>query len=301
MSAKRETRNAKHILTMLLVAGVAMLVTGAAFLVPQGSSSSSSGTPAGSPYQVQYNSNNTFAATEAFQFNAVSNHLVVSNNAAAGGAMLKLAGTSTKVFSMEMETGTNRFRSDAHILFDMGPVGTFTLKTNSFAPPQNNSTQLGSKGTQWSESWGAFFGADATNANPVITKPANSNAVPVTNITGVVEMATATPIFWNANFANSFSISNRVTAATTIVITNTSQEQEIMGRVIGEASGGSARVITVVANLGTLVANLDTYGTALATSAAFTLTNGNAVTFYWTIGKRNGTNVAEFVSRQYAF
>lgn len=141
----------------------------------------------------------------------------------------------------------------------------------------------------------------ATNANAVRLQVANSNAFFVTNILGVVEKAVASVIELNANDANEFVISNRVTAATTLVVTNTAPGQEISITIVGEASGGTSRVITVIPQLGHLVADLDTFGTALATSTSFTLTNGNAAEINAKINKVRGTNIFTKVSRQYAF
>jgi hypothetical protein len=105
----------------------------------------------------------------------------------------------------------------------------------------------------------------------------------------------------DANHGNQFSITSRVAAATSVILTNTAEGQDIEFTILGEASGGSSRVITVIPQLGQLVANLDTFGTALATSFSFTLTNGNAAEVSTRIRKLNGTNIASVVSRQFSF
>jgi hypothetical protein len=84
-------------------------------------------------------------------------------------------------------------------------------------------------------------------------------------------------------------------------MTNGSRGQEMSVAILGEASGGTSRTITIVPQLGHLVANLDTFGSALATSFSFTLTNGNAGEISSSIRRLNGTNVMGIVTRQFAF
>jgi hypothetical protein len=116
-----------------------------------------------------------------------------------------------------------------------------------------------------------------------------------------VHKSSTSPIELDANAAAWFSVTNRITAATTVVFTNTSDGQEISVILLGEISGGTSRIVTLVPQLGHLVADLDTFGAPLATSSSFTLTNGNAVEINWRVARLNGTNIAGKVSRQYAF
>jgi hypothetical protein len=140
----------------------------------------------------------------------------------------------------------------------------------------------------------------STNGSHHYSKAVGSNAVNVTNIVGQVELTAAAVLILNANVSHRYSIS-RVTQPTTLVFTNTAFGQEISVTILGEASGGAARVITLVPQLGHLVSDLDTYGTALALTTSFTLTNGNAAEISWAIDRLNGTNIAKKVSQQFTF
>lgn len=148
-----------------------------------------------------------------------------------------------------------------------------------------------------------------TNNNNVQLTVANSNAIPVTNIFGLVERGSATPAYIVCSLVNNVVITNRVTAATAITFLDTSVGQEYSVIVPGEIAGGTSRVITLTAGGvgGTnLIANMDVFGTALAFTMTFTLTNGNAAEINGRVSRVHisgaaPTNVVSFVSRQYAF
>lgn len=128
-----------------------------------------------------------------------------------------------------------------------------------------------------------------------------TNNVAVTNLFGIAHQSSAAVIEIDANDSHDWVITNRITAATTLVITNTADGQDISIRVIGEASGGTDRTLTLVPQLGHLIADEDDYSQALATSSSLTLTNGNAVEISWAVRRMNGTNVAGKISRQFKF
>jgi hypothetical protein len=71
------------------------------------------------------------------------------------------------------------------------------------------------------------------------------------------------------------------------------------GVVIGNAS--TSYTVTTIPNTGILVANLNDFSAALATSVSETLTNGNALEWSAKIHRVNGTNVMGYVSRQFKF
>lgn len=126
--------------------------------------------------------------------------------------------------------------------------------------------------------------------------------VNVTNLVGIVETNYAAVMVINANEINEYSVTNRASAAnTSLILSNTAPGQTITAHLIGEIAGGTSRTVTMIANLGQLVANMDTYGSALATSMTVTLTNGNALEISDRIMKQNGTNIHKIVTRQYAF
>jgi len=126
-------------------------------------------------------------------------------------------------------------------------------------------------------------------------------SVSVTNIVGLLHKAAASVIEIDANSAHSVSVTSRVSAATSIVMTNTADGQELNVTVLGEASGGTSRVVTVIPHTGQLAANLDDYSVALAANVSFTLTNGNAVEISDKVDRINGTNVHKIVTRQFKF
>ncbi len=148
-----------------------------------------------------------------------------------------------------------------------------------------------------------FLAWKATNANMAVISVVNSNAVNVTNIIGISQKANVTPSFFDANFAQQFVITNRITAATTLVLTNTEQGQEISIVLPGEVSGGTSRTVTIVGHGGgsAAIANMDTFGTAMAASMVITLTNGNAVEINARVSRLLQSNVTAVVTRQFAF
>lgn len=184
--------------------------------------------------------------------------------------------------------------------------GTVTLNGGFSAASGTFSGNLGVAGT---ESVATLQATNpiillSTNANNIYLQSSQSNSTIFTNYFGKINKASASVVVIEGsgpNAAGTFVITNRITAATTLVFTNTFSGSDLYVRMIGEASGGSSRTITLIPNLGHLVANLDTFGTALATSSSFTLTNGNAVDISWKVDRMNGTNVAGVVTRQYSF
>jgi hypothetical protein len=149
----------------------------------------------------------------------------------------------------------------------------------------------------------------ATNGNNVVFKPANSNAIPVTNIWGQIESGSAATLFLDCNLAQNLIVTNRITAATTIVATNISPGQQISIIAIGEASGGTSRTLTIATGAGGAAMtqlDLDTFGVTPATSTSLTLTNGNAVEINLYAYRTHPaaaapTNMVNKVSRQYKF
>jgi hypothetical protein len=139
-------------------------------------------------------------------------------------------------------------------------------------------------------------------AAPAYQAATPTNSVRTTNWLGLVESAAAAVLEAAFNHFSELVVTNRISAATTITLTNSSPGYAQMKiTLLGEASGGSARTVTLVAHTGQLIGNLDIFGTALATSYAFTLTNGNAVEISDELRQLNGTYVHKIVTRQFAF
>lgn len=130
---------------------------------------------------------------------------------------------------------------------------------------------------------------------------APTNNVTVTQYVGLVHQAPASVLVWDANQANSFSVTGRITGVVTVVVSNTSDGQIIDGEILGEIAGGTSRVITIVPQLGHLISDEDDFSVALATSTTFTLTNGNKAEISGKIRKLNGTNILGKVVRQSKF
>lgn len=128
---------------------------------------------------------------------------------------------------------------------------------------------------------------------------APSNSVPVTNMVGLIHRANASVIVLDANQASIWTVTNRIAQATTLVVTNLAQGQEISCVLRGEVAGGTSRVLTIVPQLGFLVMDLDAFGAALAVNKAITLTNGNGVEINLKASWIEGTNFAGVVTRQY--
>jgi hypothetical protein len=127
------------------------------------------------------------------------------------------------------------------------------------------------------------------------------SGISVTNIIGLNEKSVASVVELDANLCQLYSITNRATGNMTLVFTNTSAGQKIEVAMLGEAASGSARTITLVPQLGHLIEDGDVFGTALATTSSFTLTNGNGARIKWEVARLNGTNTAIKEVRQFAF
>jgi hypothetical protein len=144
--------------------------------------------------------------------------------------------------------------------------------------------------------------AASGSGQQAVLAAAPTNNVLTTNWFGRVERLFGSVMEAAFNQFSELVVTNRATGVSTITLTNgTPGYSEMQIEMPGEVAGGTSRVITLVANTGQLIANLDTFGTALATSYAFTLTNGNAVVISDKLRQLNGTNVHMIVTRQFAF
>jgi hypothetical protein len=210
--------------------------------------------------------------------------LMLESDSAGSGDMFNLfIGGSTTYLAHHVGSG-NAAASDYRFLFTS--LGTHSM-TNIFLAHPAFATN--------------GFVNVATNANNVWQRAANSNAVVLTNIVGLIEKASASVVELNCNDSAHFTITNRISAATSVIVTNGANGQQLSFTLLGEAAGGTDRVVTVVPHLGQLAANLDIFGTALAANYSFTLTNGNAAQVDARIRRLNGTNVVTFTGRQFAF
>jgi hypothetical protein len=227
---------------------------------------------AGSPWQqVFLELRNTNSTSAYFTTNGLNNSPVI---------LLSAPSTNTYTFNFD---GTNTWTSSDQILTTgSGDTNVFNINPTLFSA--SNMIQT--------------IHVPASGSVTVV-KPATAT-VSVTNVIGLVHKLSTSPVELDANASARFTITNRVTANTTLVFTNTSDGQEITATILGEASVNN-RTITLIPQLGHLVADLDTFGTALATSSSFVLTNGNAAEISWKVSRINGTNIAAKVTRQFAF
>jgi hypothetical protein len=144
----------------------------------------------------------------------------------------------------------------------------------------------------------ATFGGSPT----VTVSGAPTNNVTTTNLLGTIHQTAAATLTWDGTQGRRYAVTNRIGAATTVVVTNFVGAQNIRGKILGEASGGTSRVVTFVFTTVTLVGNLNDFSAALALeSISETLTNGNALEFDADFDQLNGTNVASVVTRQFKF
>lgn len=280
-----------------------------------------SGTPGGNSGAIQFNEGGVFAGTNDLIFDRTNHALQIVNMEATpgtglGNSYIYLGGSEiTPYYSIISDS--NWFR----LAPDIGTSGTLLsqFKANKSIVMGSTANNIGTNigdwyfpsntyflkpvtvagGIQSTGSTGGSFTLTATNDIGYLTKVANSNAVSVTNIIGIIELATGSPIFINANFGHKFVFTNRATAAMTLVLTNTAPGQEISITLAGEVSGGTSRVITMIPHLTQLIIDQDDFSVAPSVSSAITLTNGNMVEFNLAIDKVFGaTNIVKKVSRQ---
>jgi hypothetical protein len=154
-------------------------------------------------------------------------------------------------------------------------------------------------GIQSTGSIGGSITLTATNNNGVRFGVANSNAVMVTNLYGVVEWNTSSSLHADANLAHRYVMTNRLTTVTSIVLTNMSPGQELTFVIPGEV--GSDNTLTFVAPLGQLFVNFDAYGTAVATTWSLNVSNNNMAEISIIGDRFNGTNILKAISRQGTF
>lgn len=108
----------------------------------------------------------------------------------------------------------------------------------------------------------------------------------------VFHSSVASTIVLDSQYSRSsiFSLTNRLTAATTLIATNLSDGKQMRINIIGEASGGTDRAITVIPDLGTLIVNMNTYAQSKTNSFVFTVTNGMFAEVSGETLRMNGTN-----------
>lgn len=221
-----------------------------------------------------------------------------------GNAPVLISGPSTNSYELRWN-GTNLYVFSRQELTAPNSTGPILLQTN------NNYASFGALNVITNLNAASATITNriellATNGNSVYIRAASSNAVSGvgTNIIGVVHKAAATPLFLDAFDSWQFVVTNRIGAPITLVLTNSFDRYEASILLIGEAaSGGASRTVTIVGSGGgsAAIANLDTFGTAIGASMAFTLTNGNAVEINAKTFRMLQSNVTAVVTRQFAY
>lgn len=246
-----------------IASGTGIGGNGGSALVSAGAAAASSGGGnAGAPGGVSIvGGNGAAGATNSNGGNVIIGGGSPGSGANAGNVLLGMSAAGTPLGNVGV--GTNNPQAKLHVAGDIAMTGA--------ALP-------------------AYLGASPTNN------------VQTTNWFGRVQASAAAVIEAAFNQFSELVVTNRIAAATTITLTNSSLGYADMTiSLLGEIAGGTSRTVTLVANTGQLIANLDAFGTALATSYAFTLTNGNAVEISDELRQLNGTNVHKIVTRQFAF
>lgn len=214
------------------------------------------------------------------------------------------------------QTGTVTLNGD--VIFG-GSVGTVIASINT-SNYFGGRMQLagGSPGTgkiftsldaQGNAAWSDTISLAGTNAGSVSLAGTNGNgsvtwqvhkdvATKRTNITGEVHASAAAVVEFDMTKGDLLLITNRISANLSQVLTNYNGAS-MSGLVLGHAS--TPYTVTTIPHTGILVANLNDFGAALATSVSETLTNGNALEWSARITRLNGTNVLGYVSRQFKF
>jgi hypothetical protein len=97
------------------------------------------------------------------------------------------------------------------------------------------------------------------------------------------------------------NITNRVTGNLSLVLTNPVSSRQLRINVIGEASGGTDRTVTLIPNTGSFVLNMGTFAQSKTNSFVFTLTNKNFAEITVETARLNGTNLWKTSVNQASF
>jgi hypothetical protein len=144
-------------------------------------------------------------------------------------------------------------------------------------------------------------GVDLGTSPTVSARGAPTNSVPITNLLGLVHLSSASVLAIDASQSHHWSVTNPVTGATSLVVTNTADGQELSIYVKGEVAAGAARDVTLIAHTGQLIVDEDDPSVAPATSSTFSLTNGYTAEIRIAVRRLNGTNTLGKVHQQFKF
>lgn len=238
---------------------------------------------------------------------ASANQVVMSDSSTAGANSLLM--THGDGATLEFRGGTNGYgfyrNSQLKLSYDARSnhwnFSTDILASNvTIRGPDNYFTGLTTMGGQ------ALLAVNAAgklgkSAFGQTFKSAETNSALATNLVGTTHLSASAVLILNADVGHDWTITNRIAATTSVVVTNAWDGQTIAATLLGEASGGTARNVTVIPTLGHLIANLDDTNTAPATSYTFSLPAGNGVEISDEVRRLNGTNFHKVITRHFKF
>lgn len=273
----------------------------------------------GSTGDVLFNQGNILAATNDFTFTRATPILVM-------GSVNALDATASG-YEIRQVNGTNRLApggmlavgATTRIYIDNGGqnLAFSSVGEDTFGASVSNQVSLGTYLAPWRTNYAQVHRAkeavhvDGTAGLPSLIQMSATNqtqnytlqgahrmSVNVTNYVGTFHVSSASVIEINARQNGLVNVTNRVTGVVSLIYTNLGDGDRIWVKMVGEVSGGTSRVITIVPNTGVLVLNLDDFSASPATSMTFTLTNGNMVEISGDVDRLLGTNVLGIVTRQ---
>lgn len=98
-----------------------------------------------------------------------------------------------------------------------------------------------------------------------------------------------------------WSVTNRMAGNVSLVLTNPISSRQLRINLIGEASGGTDRAVTLIPDTSSLAVNLDKFAQSKTNSLVFTLTNKNAAEISIETSRLNGTNLWKISVSQFSF
>lgn len=288
----------------------------------------SSGSPAGNSGELQFNTASAFAANTnlTWEFGTVNPTLVI-------GKALYTSGQP--YLELRHANGTNRLRYFGFTT--MGATATVGASNDAYriiiAGDTVSGGQLtpGSEGG-WLRSWNGYYGglvfatntihalggitgASLTSSNvlgaPSLTRWYETNggfshvvqaatrmSRSSTNIPGVFEAAAASVLELNTRQQHRLTVTNRMAASTTLVVTNSVPGEEYSVVLIGAVAGGTDYTCTYVPHTGQLARNLDGTNNAPATSISISVPAGSSVEINSATRFGVGTNWHDVVTRK---
>lgn len=259
------------------------------------------GTPGGTTPMIQMNMGGAFVGTTNLWYDNTNNRLSLIASANIPqlivGRTNGVAGFTNTLFGAGADWQYISLATDPNINFTMGnsTAGLFgyNLYTNRIIAQKSNATDIGSVIFPFRDLYASSninaqtivlsstapgeLTLRATNTLPYILRAANSNAVSVTNIVGLIQKANAVYQPMDCNFGNEFQVTNRIAQNTVVDWQNLAQGQEVSLRVSGAASGGTDFYITNIFPTSWMVADQSTNASVFGTTLTMFVGAGKGV------------------------